>query len=480
MEPRMTIAVHAASGAEGSLWLDPTFVQWTGDDLPPPTATPPAAPPEPVEVAQQPPTAARIRELTSISLTDWFVTRDEQAEVVRLLRADPGLDATVRDLASDPNLFGASSLTAMLKRVSDPDLRRQTIDILARGVDETNAGRIRRELNDIDIQVTSGMGGAGGASVAEQVWQVRFNLVRAGVPSSGPVFDRRPFADLVSSDPSQPFTGAGASGINPTRGSMDLGDQWRLLNEDANTTARYSNPIPGSLPGYLSGLSEADRARQAELFLRQPISSPMVDVWGTTPPTRAEVIEAAARRYNLDPATLAAFLLAEQRDQSRNEDLKDIAAATNAGHNSSIGLGQVVISTARDNQLFNDAVSPEVMRQAGTRTMTRFLSDDAMNIFAAARYIRQVADQGAGLSLAELEARTRAAEGSSATPVSLRFPGFEPTRYSGNSRGWGDGNIAALASEYTSRAWDGRWSPGWGPFVVEARRDVLASGVFGR
>ncbi len=475
----MTIAVHAASGAEGSLWFEPTLVQWTEDDLPPPTATPPAPPPEPVEVASQPTTAARIRELTSISLTDWFVTRDDQAEVVRLLRADGNLDATVRDLAGDPNLFGVSSLTAMLRRVSDPDLRRQMIDILARGVDETNAGRIRRELNGIDIQVTSG-GGATIATAAEQVWQVRFNLVRAGVPSSGPAFDRQPFADLVSSDPAQPFTGVGASGINPTQGTMDLGDQWRVLTGNPNTTARYSNPIPGSLPGYLAGLSEADRARQAELFLRQPISSPMGDVWGPNPPTRAQVIEAAARRYNLDPATLAAFLLAEQRDQSRNEDLKDIAAALNAGHNSSIGLGQVVISTARDNQLFTDAVSPELMRLTGTPTMTRFLSDDAMNIFAAAKYIRQVADQGAGLSLAELEARTSAAEGSSAAPLSSRYPGFDPSRYSGNSRAWGDGNIAALASEYTSLAWDGRWSPGWGQFVVEARRDVLASGVFGR
>ena len=50
--------------------------------------------------------------------------------------------------------------------------------------------------------------------------------------------------------------------------------------------------------------------------------------------------------------------------------------------------------------------------------------------------------------------------------------------FANNSSTWQDDNIRALASEYTSRAWDDALSEGWGYFVFEAYKDVRASGVF--
>ena len=461
------------------------------------TATSAAAPPS---VADQ------VRELSSYSLTDWSVTPQDQTQIVKLLGSDPQLNATLRDLSGDPNLFGTSSLTAVVKRVDAPEMRRDLIDLLARGSDAANADVIRAELDKIDTDVVSGFGGAGGVSVNTNLWQARFNLERLGVPASGPAFDRTGYADLISGNPSAPFTGAGASGVDPTARSVPLGDQWSMLTGDSAVTQRYDNPV-GDLGAYLRNLPPGDRVRQAELFLKQPIASPMSDVWGASPPTRAQVIEAAAARYNLDPATVASFLLAEQRDQSQREDAKDYAAVVNANHNGSVGLGQVVISTVRNNNLFADTISSNTMRQAGNPAVARMLSDDAISIFAAARYVRQVADTGSTTSLATLDQRMRDVEiaryrAQEVDPLALPqaqkdaivqthaatlpasgqvrglLPGFDPARYAGNSASWPRDNLVALGSEYTSRAWDGRWSVGWGNFVAEARQDVQASGVF--
>lgn len=438
-----------------------------------PAATAPVA-----AQAQQTPqsVADRVRDLTSYAWNDWSVSREDQTQVVDLLRNDPNLNATLRDLSGDANLFGTSSLTAVVKRVDDPALRRQLIDVLATRSDAANATTVRGEVDKLDTTVVSGLGGAGGVAVNGNLWQVRFNLVRAGVPTSGPAFDRTPYAGLVSSDPSRPFTGAGASGVDPTARAVPLGDQLAMLRGDDATTRRYSNPV-GDLPAYLASLPPGDRARQAELFLRQPIASPMGEVWGAQPPTRAQVIEVAARQYNLDPATLGAFLLAEQRDQSALEDAKDYAAVVNANHNGSVGLGQIVISTARNSDLFADTVSPATLRQAGNPAVARLLSDDAVSIFAAARYLRQTADAGSRETIATLDAKTQA-QSPGAPSAAVLMPGFNPAAYAGNSASWPAANVVALGSEYTSRPWDGAWFQNWGNFVAEARRDVVASGVF--
>ena len=46
---------------------------------------------------------------------------------------------------------------------------------------------------------------------------------------AGTSFDRAPFQDLVSGDPTAAFTGVGATGANPSSLSVPLGDQFDLL-----------------------------------------------------------------------------------------------------------------------------------------------------------------------------------------------------------------------------------------------------------
>lgn len=404
-------------------------------------------------------TAARqtkINDLLSRSMTDWFVTADDQRQVVDLLRNDPNLSATVG------GLNGKGRVGDLLGGVSDTTQRRELIDLLGRRLDPAIADQVAPHVEKLDVDE-----GLFSTSVNDNLWQARFNLARLGVTASGAPFDRASFSDLISPDPSAPFSGVGATGANPTDGGVSLADQFGLLRGDEETTRRYSNPIPGSLPGYLSSLSSQDRSRQAQLMLGQPISTVMPEIYGDRLPSRADVVRAAAAKYNLEPELVAGFILAEQRDQSGREDAKDYTAATSVKQgNTSIGLGQVVISTARRNRLFSDLVSDRTQSAMSHDDTARLLADDTANIFAVAKYIRQVADDGAGRSIADLPA-TR-----------TKFPAINLQNYRGNSRQWPADNVRALGSEYTSRAWDDNLSPGWGDFVYEAYRDVQSSGVF--
>jgi len=178
------------------------------------------------------------------------------------------------------------------------------------------------------------------------------------------------------------------------------------------------------------------------------------------------VIEAAAAQYDLEPELIAAFLLAEQRDQSRNEDAADFTAATLINDDTSIGLGQVVVRTAENHDLFSDLLSSTTRGQLSHDDVARLLASDEYNIFAAAKYIRSVADDAAALSLSTLP-NTQAA-----------FPSTDMGAFGNHSSTWTDDNIRALASEYTSAPWDDHVTTGWGNFVLEAYRDVQASGVF--
>jgi hypothetical protein len=189
--------------------------------------------------------------------------------------------------------------------------------------------------------------------------------------------------------------------------------------------------------------------------------------YGRQIPSRDQVIRAAARTHNLHPELLAAFLLAEQRDQSKNEDAKDYLGATSLLQgNTSIGLGQVVVSTAKNNDLFADLLSSETRKGLDHKEIAERLASDEFNIFASARYIRKVANDGSKISIAKLPNTQK------------EFPGIDMAAYAANSSTWPDDNIRALASEYTSKAWDDSVSGGWAYFVFEAYQDVKASGVF--
>jgi type VI secretion system (T6SS) peptidoglycan muramidase Tse3-like protein/uncharacterized protein DUF4157 len=389
-----------------------------------------------------------IKPLISYSAIDWEVTTEEEIKVVTELDSDPDVSATVTDLNKD------GMLEALINRVDDDTNRRNLVQILGSKTNAAARALVEPYVAKLDAK-----------------WQLQFNLGRLGVTSAAPAFNAAPFAGLISSDPSKPFTGSGATGINPTTLSISTWDQAALAAKSAATVQEYSNPIsdrpPGDLAAYLSGLSASDRSQQAELLLKQQISSVKADSYAGKIPSRAQVVAAASKLHKLKPQHLAAFLLAEQRDQSKNEDAKDYLGATSRifQGNTSIGLGQVVVSTAQKNDLFQDLLSPGTTKGLSHNDVATLLASDEFNIFAAARYIRKVADDGSKVSIATLP-NTKAA-----------FPGIDMPAFANDSSTWPDDNLRALASEYTSTAWDDSLSEGWAFFVYEAYKDVVGSGV---
>lgn len=389
------------------------------------------------------PSGARIKELLSYGLFDWTVTGGEERQILDILKNDTQLAATVRDL------HRTGWLGALFERVDETSSRHDLVRLFGATNDAATRTLVAPHVNRLG-----------------QEWQVQYNLARLGVTDAAANFDRTPFNRLLSNDPTRAFTGVGASGTNPTQLGIPLADQFNLLRKDPDTVRRYSNPLD-NLQQYLDSLTPGDRARQAELLLRQPISTTTPEAYNGRLPSRADVIRAAARQYNLEPELIAAFILAEQRDQTRNEDAKDYTAATSlAQANTSIGLGQVVVTTATGNDLFADLLSTETRGRLGHDDVAALLASDEVNIFAAARYIRQIADMGARADAARL-------------PETLQtFSGLDLPSYSRNSSTWPEDNLRALGSEYTSAPWDDYLSPGWGNFVLEAYRDVKSSGVF--
>jgi hypothetical protein len=181
------------------------------------------------------------------------------------------------------------------------------------------------------------------------------------------------------------------------------------------------------------------------------------------------VIALAAAQYSLHPALVTAFVLAEARDQSRNEDAKDLTAARApvVQANTSIGLGQIVISTARREGLFSDLLSASYRGGLSHNQTALLLASEEINIFGVAKYVRVVANRGASMA-------------ASALPNTVaEFPRLNLGLYSAHSSAWPDDNVRVLGMYYTSRAWsDDLRSAGWGEFVFEAYRDAKSTGIF--
>lgn len=406
-------------------------------------------------------TADRIVQLISYGWTDWAVTASERAQVLAAIRADGNLPATIRAL-------------------HDRDyLQRMLNAFRAVGAWDRAGG-----LSELLQLLGAGAGASAGALIeAWRGWptlryrflfqvsrdlheRLRSQGARLAASSNRPTSSAGllPSGDQAATGP---FGGVGATGVPASSLSVPLGDQFSLWREDAATTARYRNPIPGDLGAYLSGLTPRRRRDQARLLLTRPINTIVPYSYVAGRPSRADVITAAARAFRLQPALLGAFILAEQRDQSRNEDAVEYTAARNpiAQGNTSIGLGQIVVSTARREDLFQPLLG-------GVRTglthdqIAELLVSEEFNIFGVAKYLRAVADRAAPMDIARLPETART------------FPGISMPAYGQSSERWPDDNIRALGSEYTSRAWDDRLSPGWGGFVFEAYRDMRGSGLF--
>lgn len=399
-------------------------------------------------------TSAAVIKLISYSATDWLVTTEEERQVLTLLAGDPTPQNTFDDLKK------AGMVNELIDRIDGDDERNQLVQILAGKLDDATVDG----LGSTVLYITSDLPLCFIMEVSHDL-QTSFRAM--GLTSSAPVFNTAGFAHLIGKTKTAPFGGSGATGLNPTKlAEIPKLDQAGMAAGIKSIRAKYHNPV-GGLTTYLSSLSISDRSGQAELLLRQPISSVVPYSYTGKIPSRADVMKAAAVKYNLHGAAIAAFILAEQRDQSTNEDAKDYQSAASIvmAYNSSIGLGQVVVSTARKNDLFSDLLRSKTRKSLQHWQIAMLLASDDFNIFAAAKYIRKTADAGAAMTAAKLP------------QTAASWPNIDFSKYSQNSRTWPEDNIAALGSEYTSTPWDDNVTA-WGDFVVEAYRDVTRSGVF--
>ena len=241
------------------------------------------------------------------------------------------------------------------------------------------------------------------------------------------------------------------------------------------TYQSYQNPMSTSNDPKVNdpekAWSPAQREQQAKLMLQQPINSLHKDAYGDKIPTRAEVIESAAKKYNLDPKVLGGVLLQEQRDQSRKEDAADIGGARLGGGNTSIGLGQVTMGTAMKNKndLFADTVPDAKVRENLSRDeVARLLTSDEHNIFAAARYMRGSAERG----------QTLGSQPNGLDEIKRTYPGFDPNALSGSK--WNADTIKAMAGDYSANSFNQNlpMNPGYPEFVNVAVEDIGRTGIF--
>jgi hypothetical protein len=405
-------------------------------------------------------TSEKIDKLVSYAWNDWSVSKSESGNIAKLLDADKQIDQTIADMAGD-------TLSKVMSRVVIGEEMRRILVVIARrarlGIPTVRTAIVRWKRRKTALGIASYYSGF----QVERFFDIAHHLSQAA--SRHGFIQRLAIASAPApapSDPAAPFGGVGATGTNPTQLSIGPVDQFQLWRKDSATVSRYSNPIPGSLSDYINNLPSAERLAQARTLTRQSISTLFADVYGNKPPLRSRVMWAAGRQHRLEPELIAGFILAEQRDQSRNEDAKDFVGATSvAGANTSIGLGQVVVSTARDNDLFRDLLPSHVTSSLSHNEIAALLASDEFNIFASAKYIRQVANSGWSQNISSLPNTQRA------------FPGIDMGKYAGHSNAWPRDNLRALASEYTSRAWDDRLSEGWGYFVNEAYNHVKGAGI---
>ncbi len=394
-------------------------------------------------------TSDLIESLISYSWDDWQVTRQEARRVIAAIRNDNVPDATIAALDK------SGSLIKLFQRVGPPELARSLIASIA---GRTTMQRYQARNALIRSLINNPLG------TQTDNWIyfptiTFFDICADLADAAGRLGFAAAGATGVASQAIQgPFSGVGATGVNPTDlPSIAFGDQLKLLNKDPATVTKYSNPL-GDLGAYLSQLSPQDKLNQAQTLVGQPISTLFPDAYPGNPPSRAKVMSAAARKYDLTPQLIGAIILAEQRDQTRDEDAKDYQAAVSIkSANTSIGLGQVVVSTAIKYELFTDLLGQPVRRGLSRKAVATLLASDEFNIFATARYIRYVANLASQQDLRKLP-KTRGA-----------FPSIDLRAYAGNPRNWPRDNVRALASEYTSRPWDDNLSAG----LADVRRRCL-------
>ena len=394
-----------------------------------------------------------------------YMSSSEEDDTVDLLRGDGSLSKTINDLER------ANSLNNLILRVDDDKYRRRLLQLLGGQLGSGAYLTVRKHVKflapkwmfmyDASHDLQRGLGKAGVARSYSGLSKKKRKALKRRL-------------GMGSSSDSAPFSGSGATRNNPARLSdIPLIDQAEMVGGNEKTKARYDNPL-GDLNVYLSRLGSTKRRFQAELLCNSRITTLFFYSYGRTPsiarrrcPTRSSVIRAAARVHKLEPELVAAFLLAEQRDQSKNEDRKDFQAAVSIlQKNTSIGLGQVTVSTAKGADLFADLLASTTRKRLTHNQIALLLCSDEFNIFAVAKYIRKVADTAHKMSAGNL-AKTKTA-----------LPDLDVSLFKQHSSKWEAENVVALGSEYTSKPWDGKMYNAWGMFVLNAYQDVVTAGIF--
>jgi hypothetical protein len=135
-------------------------------------------------------------------------------------------------------------------------------------------------------------------------------------------------------------------------------------------------------------------------------------------PERCQLIAQFAAQYAVDPVLVAAIILAEQRDQSDLENVTDLVGGV-FGYNTSVGVGQVTVSTARE-------IFPERFAGKADWQVVYEMRKDEVSIEAVAKYLSILQGEGE----ATLGRKPTAAE------IGSRYTSSSFTRLAGEF-GWG-------------------------------------------
>ena len=344
----------------------------------------------------------------------------------------------------------------------------------------------------------------------EQGWQndgceftrFQYDVDRERYGDSGPEASgslKSKYRTRAMNNPQEVFTGSGSSGVSASDAYISWWDMWFLssqvkqakaeLGKDWRDTIntetagyeliyKYGNAMKMLLSAeYFASLSEAERMERVLVLFGRDINTEFGEMYTDELPSRIQVIKAAGAQYRLEPELIAAIIMAEQIDQSMNEDASDFQGA-NWGSGTSIGLGQIEVSSAVKygllEQVQNSRDSASI-NSGNTGVIGKYLASDEFNIFGVAKYLRTVANLGADAAESPFGGYTFMYVGYGGGTVS----GTDATVLREHSKDWErEVYIVLIGSEYTSKPFDGQHYRGWGELVLRSYKDIKQSGVF--
>lgn len=295
-------------------------------------------------------------------------------------------------------------------------------------------------------------------ALVNEKWSTQMKLMELGVADEPSKFDgkKHPGIDQPHSNNTQ-WGGSGITGVYPgSRERIPFTDVIKLWRRDSETLIKYDD-VRGTPPSFITGKRNFKRQDYVDVFLNRPIVTKDPDAYCGTTPSRAALIRSAACKHGIAPHVLAGFLLAEQQDQTINEDRVDYQAGAGlggAGKNTSVGIAQIQMKNgmAKNADIFSDLL-PSYIRGSNRVRVASYLASDEYAIFAAARFIRNLANEGAKKMESGGLPNTRA-----------RFPNATPAVLRGDR--WNEDAVMILGSEYTSTPWDDDLHQTWGRLIV--------------